>query len=310
MTARVRVVSLRSFDPLIASLSPKAYRAWGRSLEWSCFHGRDGMLTPEDLRVIGAGPAATQELLERGVWKLDEQGRTFVAELREGPVVAEVEGREVGEHRSKAALKQKRYRDRKRQGNTDGNAEGNALPVTLPVTSDPNVTVTAVTGDLQGVSGSGSSPDPGFSSVLASDSEDLSGSARDSEPRARRGKRPWPASGLSELERTQLTAYGATKGLRRSQTEEQLEALELWATSNGKLKSDWMATAKGWLRRYASGTAPGAPRVANGNGPPEDHRRPYHEPIKDRPEVPPEERLSAAEIAQLGKQVAGIGRRV
>ncbi len=184
---RVRVVSLRSFDPLIAELSPKAFRAWARALEWSCFHGRDGELTAEDLRVVGASPAATQELLQSGVWKLDEQGRTFIAELREGPVVAEVEGSEV-EHRAMTnAERQKAYRERKR--NTEA-LRSNVTPsnesyVTGDVTNETQRNVTAVTGGPIGGSGSGSSPDPDSSSVLASDSEDLTGSARDSEPRAK-----------------------------------------------------------------------------------------------------------------------------
>ena len=320
---RVRVVSLRSFDPLIAGLSPKAFRAWQRSLDWACFHATDGLLTAEDIKAIGPTPAARQELLERGVWKLDEHGRTFVAELREGPVVAEVEGCEV-EHAKKLPMtpaeRAKRYREthrttssrrrddprdeRHENGVTNSDEKRDGRDVTVVTHGSP-----APPPDLV-LSGSGfSSGLSESSSVLASDPKDLTGSARVAKPRPK--KHVYPESFPSEKELAELLKYGRSKGLRDGQTREELEALKLWAKGSGALKLDWMSTAMGWLRRVAAGSferrAPGGfeheKRKAE-----EEARRPYHEPFRLEPTEPkasPSEAL--AFVQQAGK---AIGRSI
>lgn len=306
MKTKVRVVSLRSFDPAISALSPKAFRAWQRSLDWSCFHATDGLLTSEDVKAVGASPATQKELLDAGIWQRDEDGRTFVAELRHGPFVAEVEGGEV-EHRALTnAERQKAYRERKR--NTEPLRRNVTERNESYVTEEAERNVTAVTGGPTGGSGSESAPDPDPSSVFASDSEDLVGSARDSEPRAKRRRavlEPYPDGFPGEIQRAELQVYGSKKGLRGSQIDEQLEALELWARGKGERKADWMATAKGWLRRYAAG----GDRCAAPPGYQQHQERapaPYHAPAKPpEPPVPAAERLSAAEIAQLGKVAIG-----
>jgi hypothetical protein len=243
---RVRVVSLRSFDPLIAGLSPKAYRAWGRSLEWSCFHGRDGMLTPEDLRIIGASPGATQELLQSGVWKLDEQGRTFVAELREGPVVAEVEGCEV-EHASlpmTPAERARRYRERKRNTSSrdssrrrDGKRDAE---VTVSVTESDAERDVSVTGGLTGGPNpflSGSSLNPESSLALSSPS-DLTGSARVSR---KNPKTPLPPGWEPKQKHVEKASE------RRLNFPLEVERFKADADKNSRRYANWDRAFDSWL---------------------------------------------------------------
>lgn len=295
---RVRVVSLRSFDPLIASLSPKAFRAWARAIDWSCFHGTDGLLTPEDVKTIGATPAQVEELISRGVWKLDEDGQTFVAELREGPVFAEVEGCEV-EHRALTnAERQKAYRDRQR--NTKALRSNVTQSNERYVTDEVQSNVTAVTnppGSPQTTPDLKSSPNSESSSALSS-SSDLTGSARVQRNR-RRSALP------ADWKPTEKHIEMATKnGLNLDRESIRFRSHH---EAKGSLMANWNAAFTTWLMNAVEfARPPGA--VQHEQRRQEDAGRPYHGAFpreRSEPKATPKEALQAIQGA-----LAGIGRRL
>lgn len=311
---RVRVVSLRHFDPLIRSLSHRAFRAWALSLEWSCFHGTDGALSPEDVKTVGATPAVTQELLDRGVWKRDESGALFLAERREGPVVAEVEGCEV-EHTKKLPMtpaeRAKRYRETHRNTSSrrrdDPRDERHENSVTNSDEKRDGRDVTVVTHgspapppDLV-LSGSGvSSGSSESSSVLASDPKDLTGSAR-----ARRSKRKASVEtefpddfSVTETEVKLANELGLTEHRERA-------AFKDKALAHGWTAKDWLARYRTWLRKAqefsSAARPPGA--VQHEKTRQEEARRPYHELF---PPERPEPKASPAEALEMA--LAGMAR--
>jgi hypothetical protein len=307
---RVRVVSLRSFEPVIDDLSPRAFRAWQKALDWCCFHATDGVLTAKHVKTIGASPADAKELLEAGLWQRDEDGRTLVLELCYGPAVIDVEGSDVVEHRKPSSIRQARWREKNKrlpastQVSTDVDDQTSTQPSTVSTStaSTDGSTPPSSLSDLK------SSPNPESSSVLASDLRELKASARVAKPRPKRHLIPDEFPSESEL--VLLLKYGRNKGLRDSQIREELEALELWAKGSGALKLDWMATAKGWLRRVAAGSAPGFTQHQQRGPLPALTSPPARQVFVPGPEDPEAAKVSLEDQRQFALAAASIGRRI
>lgn len=315
----VRVVSLRSFDPVVDNLSARAFRVWQKAIDWCCFHGTDGALSAKHIKTVGASPADVQELLKAGLWQRDEDGSTFVRELRNGPAVAiDVEGSEV-EHLSPGAKRQREWRARKRNTGPSPASRETSLSVTVEtpgdITLETQRDVSAVTklplaspSDLLS-SDLKSSLILESSSVLASDPKDLTGSARVAKrgPKTKREKgreTEFPEDfSVSETEINLAEELGLTEHRERAHFRDK-------ALAHGWTAKDWRARYRTWLRKAqefaSSARPPGA--LAHKERVAEDARKPYHELFKD--EAP----VEAASPADALQAIAGYfnngGRRI
>lgn len=318
---RVRVVSLRYFDYPVASLSPKAFRAWAMAMQWSCYHATDGLLSADDIEAIGAKPAQLEELFKRRLLELDEQGRTVLSDFRHGPVVAEVEGREVGhgglDSRKPASIRQARWREKSKrlpastQPSTNVDSQSSTLASTE--TSTQPSTDSDIPPDPPQIHGLyGSSPNPGSSSTLSSSPKDLTGSARVAK---RRPKVIEKAEPLAADFRPPDAAWKATiekLECADRDLERQLPDFRYyWIEGKGRGKA---RTLRGWVQAWMNRMSWLAERgqmhlTRSGIQAVEEHRRPYHEPFKqEEPEGPT---MSRAEtLAALQAASAGIGRRM
>lgn len=309
---RVRVVSLRSFDPVVNNLSPRAFRAWQKAIDWCVFHGTDGFLTPKCIKAIGATPADQKELSEAFLWHREEDGRTLVLELRNGPPAAiDVEGSEV-KQLSPGAKRQREWRARKR--NTEASPARRERDVSETQTGDAGETSPVVS------DGSPLDPPPIFSSLsvssplfpesslrISSDPKDLTGSARDSEKPAKSGRK-----------RNEETPFPDDFSVTKTETDlaEKLGLREPWerdqfrdkALAHGWVAKDWRARYRTWLRKAqefaSSARPPGA--VAHEKTRQDENARPYHGIFEDTPEVPAEERVGYEDM----RQWLGNGRRL
>lgn len=126
-------------NPVMDSLSDRAWRTFTGSLMWSAEQATDGVLTDRSLRLLhpdGVDPLTLEELLRAGLWERTESGIVSVANWSETQSTSEqlARGREMNKQR------QQRHRARAQEKAATASPD----PVTGDVTRDRTGDVTRV----------------------------------------------------------------------------------------------------------------------------------------------------------------------